>query len=89
MTGGKKNTGNPESERLRDLGNLLALIEYAKAETRRLKVPTAPFLLAAAMEAIEEDFMNAQELVAEPIVGDVIRLCDVTGRRPKGRKFPF
>ncbi len=89
MTVGNDTNGTPEDERLRDLGNLLALIEYAKTETRRLKVSTAPFLLAAAMEAIEEDILDTDEDVAEHELGDVIRLCEVTGRRAKGRKFRY
>ncbi len=89
MTGGKKPTQLPVNERLRDLGNLLALIEYAKTETRRLKVPTAPFLLAAAMEAIEEDLLDTQDSASAQEIGDVIRLCDVTGLRSKGGKFRY
>ncbi len=89
MTGGNDPTQVSENERLRDLGNLLALIEYAKTETRRLKVSTAPFLLAAAMEAIEEDLLSTQDEVSAQEIGDVIRLCDITGRHSKGRKFRY
>ena len=82
----------------RDLGNLLALIEYAKAEALRLRIPTAPALLAAAMEDIEEALVASLGPAPDPETrqaakarkahkAEVIRLADRASfkRRRRGK----
>lgn len=70
-----------EESRQRDMSTLLALIEYAKAEAMRLRVPTAPSLLAAAMEDIEEALVVSLEPPREQALGTVIKLPDPAARK--------
>ena len=72
--------------RQRDLGNLLALVEYAKAEALRLGAETAPALLAAAMGDLEEVLIDSLEPSTQERVGCVIRLADRAELQRKKRQ---